>query len=71
MRGKRTETVKTSVTLDTRQDIDRRAHELGVSASQYVHEVLLIHLYGRDAVLSIHAERLDAIAGGGPKEDQK
>ncbi|MBN9463447.1 MAG: hypothetical protein J0H00_19730 [Burkholderiales bacterium] len=71
MRGKCDTKVVTHVPWDVCADLDRRAHELGCSRADLLRDLVVLGMYGRDAVLSMYAHRLDRLTTAGSTEDQK
>ena len=55
--GKKSAVVSVRMTDAQKDDLDRRAHELGMSASEYTERVLAVALYGLEHVLSVEQER--------------
>lgn len=54
---------KVRMAEETREELERRARSAAMNLSEYIREVLLVHVHGKQAVLKMHQDRLDAIAG--------
>lgn len=52
---------KIRVSEGTRIELERRANAADMNLSEYIREVLLIHVHGKEAVMKMHKDRLDAI----------
>lgn len=52
---------KVRVAEETRRALERRAHDVDMTLSEYIREVLLIHVHGKEAVMKMHMDRLNAI----------
>ena len=50
-----------------KEELARVAASLGMTASEYARDVLLINLFGVETVKSVAAERLDRVAGIRPE----
>ena len=70
MYGKRTEKASTSLTVEELEDVDRKAHSLGMDRATFIREAIRLCTYGKEAVMTMHARRLDLMAGSGAVEDQ-
>ena len=66
--GKLTTEVKTRLSEDEKADLMRASHIVGMSESEFVREIIRIRLYGLEHVQRIAAERLEAVAGKGPRQ---
>lgn len=67
--GKLTDTVKANVDAETKEELDRLAFEAGMNTSEFLREMVMIRVYGRDHVVRLHRSRLNVVAGIGPEED--
>ena len=67
--GKLTAEMKVRVDDDTRDELDRLAYEAGMAVSEFLRELVMIRVYGRDHVARLHRTRLALVAGIGPNED--
>lgn len=61
--GKRSARVEARVTDEMKFDCQRKAHELGMSESDYIERLLAVALYGIDHVLSVERERTKQVCG--------
>ncbi|WP_045454300.1 hypothetical protein [Caballeronia cordobensis] len=66
--GKLTAEVRTKVDEDTRDELERIATDAGMGISEFVRELVLIRVYGRDHVARLHRARLSLVAGVGMEE---
>lgn len=66
--GKLTAEVKARVDDDTKDELDRLAFEAGMGLSEFVRELLMIRVYGREHVARLHRARMVMVAGIGPEE---
>ena len=60
-----TEEVKTRMAYAAKLELQRLAHEAGMSDSEYVRAVLMIHIYGKEEVINRHVTRLEVVANRG------
>lgn len=61
--GKCTESVKTFVPEEIKDELSRKARELGYgSESEYVRELVIVALRGIEYLTSLHAERLERMS---------
>lgn len=63
MGGKKTATTTVRMTDDMKLDLDRAAHELSMSTSEYVERLLAVALYGIDHVLKSERMRTEMVCG--------
>lgn len=68
--GKLTAEVKARVDDDTKDELDRLACEAGMGVSEFLRELVMIRVYGRDHVARLHRARLAMVAGIGPDEGE-
>ncbi|WP_213956309.1 hypothetical protein [Variovorax sp. dw_954] len=61
--GKRTAKCEARITDDTKFALERRAHELGMTVSDFIERLLTVTLFGLDHVLSIEQERTRKVMG--------
>jgi len=61
--GKKTARVDVRITDDTKFDLTRKCHELGISESDYVCTLIESSLYGLEHVLKVQRDRLMAVRG--------
>ena len=61
--AKRNSRVEARVTDETKFDLARRCHEIGVTESDYVQQLIEVSLYGFDHVTSVQAGRLRQVCG--------
>jgi len=61
--GKRTEKVTACLHFETKSDLDRKCHELGISASEYIAHLIEVTLYGSEHVLMVHQSRISGVFG--------
>jgi hypothetical protein len=66
--GKLTAEVKVRLDDETREELDRIAYDAGMGLSEFLRELVLIRVYGRDHVARLHKTRLSLVAGVGPDE---
>lgn len=64
--GKATEDCKTKLPFDTKADVLRVCHSLGMSESEWVRLQVMKGLYGAEVVESMHLHRIRAAVGMGP-----
>lgn len=65
--GKRSETVKASVSWQVKEEVTRRAQALGLNESEYLNAFLEVQFFGKDHAIKVHMARLDALSGTGPE----
>ncbi|EYS89535.1 hypothetical protein CF68_33155 [Cupriavidus sp. SK-4] len=64
--GKMTaEIPKVKVSWETREALEARATEVGMSLSEFVRELLMVSAHGEDFMKSIYAERISVVARKG------
>jgi hypothetical protein len=61
--GKKTARVDVRITDETKFDLTRKCHELGISESDYVCTLIESSLYGVSHVLSVQEARLAQVCG--------
>lgn len=61
--GKRSARIEARVTDEMKFDADKKAHELGMSTSDYLERLLAVALYGFDHVLNVERERTKQVCG--------
>jgi hypothetical protein len=66
--GKLTAEVKVRVDDETKDELDRLAFEAGMGLAEFLRELVMIRVYGRDHVARLHRTRLSLVAGIGPDE---
>lgn len=60
---KRSSRVETRVTDETKFELARKCHELGMTESQFVERLVEVSLYGAEHVLSVERERTARVCG--------
>ncbi|MFM0101973.1 hypothetical protein PQR01_00295 [Paraburkholderia rhynchosiae] len=68
--GKLTAEVKTVVDDETKDEFSRLAAIEGLSLSEYLRDLIMIHVHGRDRLARLHRARLDRMAGIGLDDGQ-
>ena len=61
--GKRTEKAEARINYQTKSDLQRKCHELGISESDYIDRLIHVSLYGIDHVLSLQQELTAKVCG--------
>lgn len=61
--GKRSSKIEARVHDETKFDLTRRCHELGISESEFVASLVEVSLYGADHVLRMQQQRLSGVCG--------
>ena len=61
--GKKSAVLTLRVTDEMKFDLERRAHECGMAASEYVERVLAINLYGLSHVIESERARTEKVCG--------
>lgn len=61
--GKCTEEVKSLVPFEVKLGLENIAHGLGMNTSEFVRELIMIRVLGKDRVARIAASRLSEVAG--------
>lgn len=56
---------KIRVPEDTKDGLDRAARNAGMSTSEYLRELVMLHVHGHEYVASLYAHRLALVAGAG------
>ena len=67
--GKRSSDVKARVADETKFALQRRCAELGITESDYIDRLLLVSLFGLDAVVQMEREKTEKVAGMWNKVD--
>lgn len=67
--GKFTADVKTLVDENTKDELMRLANLDGVSLSEYVRDLIFIHVHGREHLVRLHRARIERMAGIAQEED--
>lgn len=67
--GKLTAEIKARVDDATKDELDRLAFDAGMGLSEFLRELVMIRVYGRDHVARLHRARLSMVAGISPDED--
>ena len=65
MFGKCTEEVKTRVSYSTKQALAQLAHDAQMSETEYLRNVIMIHVHGEKDVLRLYEERINRVANRG------
>lgn len=65
--GKCDSDIKFRVPEQVKLDLAREASKLGLGESEFLRELVMVRLYGIDAVLSMDRQRLTAVAGTGER----
>ena len=65
MKEKCTEEVKTRMPYAAKLELQRMAHEAGMTDSEYVRAVLMIHVYGKEEMINRHISSLEVVANRG------
>ena len=60
---KRSSRVETRVTDETKFELARKCHELGMTESQFLERLVEVSLYGAEHVLSVERERTARVCG--------
>lgn len=61
--GKKSARVESRVTDELKIDLARKCHELGMTESEYIEQLLGMAIYGVEHVLSIQRKRALAVCG--------
>ncbi len=61
--GKKSASVTLRVTDEQKFDMDRRAHELGMSTSEWLEKLSAVALYGIDHVIKSERSRTEMVCG--------
>jgi hypothetical protein len=67
--GKLTEDIRAKVDVETKEELERLAFDAGMNTSEFLREMVMIRVYGREHVARLHKARLDVVAGKGQNED--
>ncbi len=68
LREKKTANIAVKTTERVQEDLTKRAHLAGLSVSEYVHNLLMLNLYGRDHVESLYQRMLCVVSGPADKD---
>jgi hypothetical protein len=60
---KRSARIETRVTDETKLDLARKCHELGMNESQFLEVLVEVSLYGAEHLLSIERDRIAKVCG--------
>jgi hypothetical protein len=71
MGGKKNSWAKARVSDELKFDLARECHVLDISESEFIEKLLAIRLYGKEHVDSLQQQKLDRVAGVGPRGDAK
>lgn len=63
--GKNTEEIKARVPYEIKEGFTRIAHEMGMTESELLREMLMVKVLGVDVVRSLNEKRLRLVAGIG------
>ena len=61
--AKRSARVEARVTDETKFDLAKRCHEIGITESDYVQQLIEVCLYGFEHVTSVQSSRLRLVCG--------
>ncbi len=61
--GKRSAKCESRITDELKFALDRRAHDLGMTVSDYIERLLSVNLFGEAHVLSVEAARTRGVIG--------
>lgn len=61
--GKRSAKCEARITDELKFALDKRAHELGMTVSDYIERLLTVNLFGETHVMSVEAARTRAVIG--------
>ncbi|WP_213308247.1 hypothetical protein [Paraburkholderia sacchari] len=67
--GKLTAEIKVRVDENTRDELERLASDASMDLAQFLRELVMIRVYGRDHIARLHRTKLDMVAGIGDEED--
>lgn len=65
--GKLTAELKTRIPEQVAEDFEYRARSFGMTDAEYLREMVMVNLYGREHMASVYAARLDAVSAIGPE----
>jgi len=68
--GKLTAEMRTVVDDDTKDEFLRMASNEGMTVSEYLRDMVMIHVHGRNHLLRLHKARLDRMAGVGADDSE-
>lgn len=68
---KRSARIESRVTDETKFDLARRCHEIGMTESDYVAQLVEVSLYGFEHVTSVQAGRLRLVCGSSGLAQEK
>jgi hypothetical protein len=68
--GKLIAEIKTVVDDETKDEFLRLANAEGMSISEYLRDLVMIHVHGRDHLVRLHKARLERMAGIGLNDGQ-
>jgi hypothetical protein len=64
MGGKRTARIEARVTDETKFALAQRCHQIGITESDYITNLVELSLFGYDHVASVQQDRLRMVCGG-------
>lgn len=64
MGGKRTARIEARVTDETKFALAQRCHQIGITESDFITNLVELSLFGYEHVASIHQDRLRMVCGG-------
>jgi hypothetical protein len=62
--------LKTLIDEDTKEELARLARSEGMNLSEYVRELIMIHVHGREHLIRLTKARLERMVGVRPDEDE-
>lgn len=68
--SKLTAEMRTAVDEETKDEFVRLASSEGMTVSEYLRDMVMIHVHGRNHLLRIHKARLDRMAGIGADDSE-
>ncbi|KWR88803.1 hypothetical protein RM96_17980 [Cupriavidus sp. IDO] len=68
--GKLTAEMRTVVDEETKDEFLRLASSEGMSVSEYLRDMVMIHVHGRNHLVRLHKARLDRMAGVGADDSE-
>lgn len=68
--GKLTAEMRTAVDEETKDEFLRLASSEGMTVSEYLRDMVMIHVHGRNHLLRLHKARLDRMAGVGADDGE-
>lgn len=66
--GKCTEELKTKIPYEVKESFGRLAHELGVTESELLRDMVMTRLFSAEHLVSLYAKRLAGVAGMGQEK---